>query len=99
MLACVGCNARKADRTIKEAGLRLLRQDPWECLASFICSSTKQVVQIQEMVALLSGRLGDPVAVPPGHRVEHAFPSPAQVAGAGEKARSQTTPGMAFSSR
>lgn len=65
-------------------GLRLLRQDPWECLASFICSSTKQVVQIQEMVALLSGRLGDPVAVPPGHRVEHAFPSPAQVAGAGE---------------
>lgn len=25
VLACVGCNARKADRTIKEAGLRLLR--------------------------------------------------------------------------
>src|SRR6185369_4259538 len=23
-------------------GLRLLRQDPWECLASFILSSTKQ---------------------------------------------------------
>jgi len=27
-------------------GLRLLRQDPWECLASFILSSTKQIVQI-----------------------------------------------------
>lgn len=25
VLACVGCNARKADRTLKEAGLRLLR--------------------------------------------------------------------------
>jgi len=25
VLACVGCNARKADRTVKEAGLRLLR--------------------------------------------------------------------------
>jgi 5-methylcytosine-specific restriction endonuclease McrA len=25
VLACVGCNARKADRTAKEAGLRLLR--------------------------------------------------------------------------
>jgi hypothetical protein len=25
-------------------GLRLLRQDPWECLASFILSSTKQIV-------------------------------------------------------
>lgn len=26
VLACVGCNARKADRTLKEAGLHLLRQ-------------------------------------------------------------------------
>ena len=26
VLACVTCNARKADRTLKEAGLRLLRQ-------------------------------------------------------------------------
>src|SRR5437867_7225736 len=26
-------------------GLRLLRQDPWECLASFILSSTKRIVQ------------------------------------------------------
>src|SRR6266850_4367365 len=29
-------------------GLRLLRQAPWECLASFILSSTKQIVQIQQ---------------------------------------------------
>ena len=26
MLACVGCNARKADRTLREAGLKLLRK-------------------------------------------------------------------------
>ncbi len=32
-------------------GLRLLRQDPWECLASFILSSTKQIVQIRQIVA------------------------------------------------
>jgi N-glycosylase/DNA lyase len=35
-------------------GLRLLRQEPWECLASFILSSTKQIVQIRQIVALLS---------------------------------------------
>jgi N-glycosylase/DNA lyase len=29
-------------------GLRLLRQEPWECLASFIVSSTKQIVQINK---------------------------------------------------
>lgn len=42
-------------------GLRLLRQDPWECLASFILSSTKQIVQIRQIVALLCERFGKPV--------------------------------------
>jgi N-glycosylase/DNA lyase len=42
-------------------GLRLLKQDPWECLASFILSSTKQIVQIQQIVALVCERFGEPV--------------------------------------
>ena len=46
-------------------GLRLLRQDPWECLASFILSSTKQIVQIRQIVALLCERFGEPVALAP----------------------------------
>src|SRR2546425_10851060 len=37
-------------------GLRLLRQDPWECLGSFILSSTQQIVQIQQIIALLCQR-------------------------------------------
>jgi N-glycosylase/DNA lyase len=41
-------------------GLRLLRQDPWECLASFILSSTKQIVQIRQVVALLCEQFGEP---------------------------------------
>jgi N-glycosylase/DNA lyase len=44
-------------------GLRLLRQDPWECLASFILSSTKQIVQIRQIVALLCERFGEPMVV------------------------------------
>ncbi len=43
-------------------GLRLLRQDPWECLASFILSSTKQIVQIRQIVALLCEQFGEPIA-------------------------------------
>jgi N-glycosylase/DNA lyase len=42
-------------------GLRVLRQDPWECLASFILSSTKQIVQIRQIIALLCERFGEPV--------------------------------------
>ncbi len=46
-------------------GLRLLRQDPWECLASFILSSTKQIVQIRQIVALLCERFGERLAPQP----------------------------------
>ena len=42
-------------------GLRLLKQDPWECLASFILSSTKQIVQIRQIVAHLCERFGEPL--------------------------------------
>jgi N-glycosylase/DNA lyase len=67
-------------------GLRLLRQDPWECLASFICSSTKQIVQIRQIVALLSERWGRVVPTPPEAALRHAFPTPESLARAGEQA-------------
>jgi N-glycosylase/DNA lyase len=65
-------------------GLRLLRQDPWESLASFILSSTKQIVQIRQILALLCERYGDPVPVPAGHAPAFAFPTAARLAGVSE---------------
>ena len=65
-------------------GLRLLRQEPWECLASFILSSTKQIVQIRQIVALLCERFGTPAAVPPGHAPEFAFPATERIAACSE---------------
>ena len=65
-------------------GLRLLRQEPWECLASFILSSTKQIVQIEQIVALLCARFGASLAVPDGHEPVHAFPSAERLATASE---------------
>jgi N-glycosylase/DNA lyase len=61
-------------------GLRLLRQEPWECLASFILSSTKQIVQIRQIVSALCERFGEAVSVPPGFPAERAFPCPARLA-------------------
>ena len=66
------------------AGLRLLRQDPWECLASFICSSTKQIAQIQQIIGLLSRQFGQPLPVPAGEEPAHAFPACARLAEASE---------------
>jgi len=61
-------------------GLRLLRQDPWECLASFILSSTKQIVQIQQIVGLLCERYGERLATPPGMAPVHSFPTAERLA-------------------
>ncbi len=72
-------------------GLRVLRQDPWECLASFILSSTKQIVQIRQIIVLLCERFGEPInrcGVEPaarpdsatGRALQFAFPSPEIIA-------------------
>jgi N-glycosylase/DNA lyase len=59
-------NAFPEDEPMRNAiaachGLRLLRQDPWECLASFILSSTKQIVQIRQIVGHLCECFGEPI--------------------------------------
>jgi N-glycosylase/DNA lyase len=56
-------------------GLRVIRQEPWECLASFIASSSKQIVQIRQIVGLLSRRFGEPVS-----DTHHTFPTVSAVA-------------------
>ncbi len=61
-------------------GLRLLRQEPWECLASFILSSTKQIVQIRQIVALLCERFGE-ASLGAGPA---CFPTPQKIAAATE---------------
>ncbi len=73
------CTAVRACR-----GLRLLRQDPWECLASFILSSTKQIVQIRQIIELLCRRFGQPLPPllsAPGHAT---FPRPEIIASCSE---------------
>jgi N-glycosylase/DNA lyase len=65
-------------------GLRLLRQDPWECLASFILSSTKQIVQIRQIVDLLCQRFGEPLPHHPDVPSAWTFPSPQAIAARSE---------------
>lgn len=65
-------------------GLRLLRQEPWECLASFILSSTKQITQIRQIVEILCDRFGDEVPAPPDASMRRAFPAAATIAAATE---------------
>jgi N-glycosylase/DNA lyase len=61
-------------------GLRLIRQEPWECLASFICATYKSVAAIRLMLGKLSLRFGERLTFEGGKFC--GFPSAAQLAGA-----------------
>ena len=73
---------RRAMRACR--GLRLLRQEPWECLASFILSSTKQIVQIQQIIWSLCQCFGEPIPVLSGQPAANAFPPAERLARASE---------------
>lgn len=53
-------------------GLRILRQPFGETLLGFLCSATKQIVQIKQMCALLAARHGAPLVSPSAFRVPHS---------------------------
>ena len=55
-------------------GLRIIRQPKWECLATFICSSMKQVAHIRQISHALRKRFGDRRKI--DNHVIHTFPSP-----------------------
>ena len=61
-------------------GLRMIRQPAWECLATFITSSMKQVAHIRQMSTALRARFGGAVR---GTDLR-SYPSPQSVASASE---------------
>jgi N-glycosylase/DNA lyase len=63
-------------------GLRLLRQDPWETLISFVVSQVSNVPRISRTVENLSMHYGDHL----GDGVSASFPRPDQLAQADENA-------------
>ena len=74
-------------------GLRIIRQPKWECLATFICSSMKQVAHIRQISRALRERFGEARKVdPPSPRLRrdcaitvHTFPSARRIARSSEK--------------
>jgi N-glycosylase/DNA lyase len=63
-------------------GLRIIRQPKWECLATFICSSMKQVAHIRQISLALRRRFGERKMV--GSHSVYAFPQAQRIARATE---------------
>ncbi|EXJ89208.1 N-glycosylase/DNA lyase [Capronia epimyces CBS 606.96] len=64
----------------KFTGVRILRQDAWEALIGFICSSNNNIVRISQMVDKLCTHYGRYIATLDG-RPYHDFPEPDALTG------------------
>jgi N-glycosylase/DNA lyase len=76
------------DETISRAvekfyGLRVVSQDPWECLASFVLATNANIPRIKKMVTAVCSRYGGPFEFEGEKRA--AFPTAAHLANASEK--------------
>lgn len=72
----------RRDRRLWEAldfapGLRILRQDPWECTAAFITSIASNIPRITGNVAAMAKEYGLPIRL--GSLEAHTFPRPSRL--------------------
>lgn len=73
--ACLGSDDTLRDALAHFGGIRLLRQDPWETLCSFILSQNTNIPRLKGMIRRLCEAFGDDLG-----SGDYAFPSPACLA-------------------
>ncbi len=74
----------KKYEVLKEAvefghGIRILKQEPWEIIISFIISANNNIPRIQGAIEKLSALYGEPFTDPSG-QIRYTFPSPQKLA-------------------
>ena len=73
-------------------GMRILRQDPWECLVAYICSQNNDIEGITKGVQKLARCYGTPLTL--DGVTCHAFPTPQRLAAVGADALDELVPGL-----
>lgn len=64
-------------------GLRLIRQDPWECLISYICATYKSIPAIKHMLNNIAKNFGEKTSL---ENIDfYTFPEPVRLVGATER--------------
>jgi N-glycosylase/DNA lyase len=62
---------------MKNLGLRLVRQPPWECTVSYICSTNSNIPTIRRRIASIAERYGRPIGFE--GKKYYAFPGPLSI--------------------
>ena len=83
VLSSIDVDIQVHQAILRHRGLRVLRQDGWETLASFICASFNNIKRIEGMIERLCQAYGRPVALN-GFR-SFSFPSAPTIAGVPER--------------
>ena len=76
------------DATIRSAmekgkGIRILRQEPWETVCSFIISQNNNIPRIKKIISALSEAFGEKILY--GNKIYYAFPTAESLYEAGEE--------------
>ena len=69
---------RLTEAISRHHGMRILAQDPWECLISFICSSASNITRITNNIESLCTAFGNEIFMD-GY-IRHTFPTPVELA-------------------
>lgn len=70
----VSIDDRLADAVAAKKGVRIIKQEFFETLISFIISQNKQIPHIKQIVHTISERYGDEIVLPDGRKV-YSFPT------------------------
>lgn len=62
---------------LKNRGLRLVRQPPWECTISYICSTNSNIPTIRRRIASIAKRFGEPIEFE--GQTYYSFPEPSSI--------------------
>ncbi len=80
ILSQIGKDSHIVDAVSKFKGLHILRQDPWECLISYVCATYKSILAIRRMLLDLSRRFGERICY--DNHIFYTFPTSARLAAA-----------------
>ena len=78
----IGTDERMRAAIERYKGMRILRQDPWECLVSFMCSPASNIPRISKNVESICTAFGRPLRL--GDQARCTFPTPYELAEASE---------------
>ncbi|MDD2666236.1 MAG: DNA glycosylase [Methanocellales archaeon] len=75
---CINKDAMMNEAIAMYRGMRIIKQDPWECLISYICSRQNRIEKIERTVFHLSKNFGDEIHF--DNKIFYTFPKPDELA-------------------